>query len=203
MPSLPPIRACTSHDSCPLHPPPCPPLQVVHFVADFSARRSGGHAAGCGHAGASTTNLLSHEDQRNSRPGADGGCGSGAQQAGAAPQPVASMRRHSATSAHSAPVGDVEAATDKGSGDGDSSSGGLSRAASLSAPAPLTEPCDALTGAIVAATTPEAVVASGSDGQPKPEVRLAGWLARWLAGWLARWLAGWLPHLPSRPPCPS
>ena len=180
---------------------PCSALQMVHLLVDWSDRRSRRKAARG--AGASAANLLSHEDQRNSRSGRRRNKAATAASASAVAAPaVAVMEKQrpggaavaledaAAVAGATGPL-DVEtggsiqrgiaadggggsSCSDDGSGGGSSCSGDGSgsvstQVAELSSPGRLREPLDALTGAVVAATSPEVVQADRKG--PPAEVR--------------------------------
>lgn len=165
------------------HAPTCVP-QIVHFMADWGARRQmrKGGGGGCSHSHNSTTNLLTHEDQRNARstrggaapadsppavasmrksgalPGSAAVAAGGTPRAGGTPAPDAAAKRGASAAA-------LEAGTADGDGDGDDSCSVSTHACELSAPVgSLTEPCDAMTTAVVAASCPDTMAAQ-ADGQ--------------------------------------
>lgn len=177
--------------------PACtPPLQLVHMLAHLGAKHSQRKASAGGRspASASTANLLSHEDQRNSRRAAaaaptsapavpsmpklrraSGGAAAGAQ-AQAGGQDVENSGS-AATTPRAA--GDAGAQPPSEAGGSEAGEGGPSGRSSvsthlneLSAPAGLlTEPCDAMTSAVVAASCPDTVVGGDAGDKPCAEVR--------------------------------
>jgi hypothetical protein len=171
--------ACTSLQLCLLHSAlHCAAvllLQMVHLLVDWSDRRSRRKAAGCA-GGASSANLLSHEDHRNCRRSSrrtKATSASASASAVAAPAVAVMEKQRSGGEAgfDEAAAGslDVEAggstaqggAVDGGGGGSSCSDDGTgsvsTQMAELSSPRRLTEPLDALTGAVVAATSPEVV----------------------------------------------
>ncbi len=183
-----------------LHPPlPAPAPQLVHMLAHLGAKHSQrkAKAGGRSPASASTANLLSHEDQRNSRRAAAAAAAAAPTSAPAVPS-MPKLRRASggAVAGAEAQAGgqDVEnsgsaATTPRAAGAGaqppseaggsEAGEGGPSGRSSvsthlneLSAPAGLlTEPCDAMTSAVVAASCPDTVVGGDAGDKPCAEVR--------------------------------
>jgi zinc transporter ZupT len=123
----------------------------------------------------STTNLLSHQEQRSSRSRSGAAAADGS--ASDAAPAVAVMRKEGVEGTSAAAGGDVEAAGGAGAarpseaGDGDDASSVSTHVVELSAPVGLlTEPCDAMTTAVVAASQPD-TVAAGGDAPREREVR--------------------------------
>lgn len=168
-----------------------PALQIVHALAHLADRHSRRKGKGKPPAGSvSTANLLAHEDASSKGRGPRGS--SKHSLAATAPLPAAMEKRSSsggvagakaeggATPAAAAAAGlDLEAgpggsprqhhapgapAAEESGSSSQSESGGSAYSAELSGPGPLVEPCDSMTGAIVAATSPDVV-------EPEPSPR--------------------------------
>lgn len=172
-------RQWADRSSTLLHPPARP--QVVHLLAHWGVQRSqrkAGAGGGGGSAGASTVNLLSHEDQRNARPTKPPAVATMLKRPSAAGADVEATGSAAATpraGADAAAPPPSEAGDDASStgADGGSSSVGT-HVHELSAPVLLTEPCDAMTSAVVAASCPDTVAAAAGEPGAKPEVRRGG-----------------------------
>lgn len=191
-PCPPPLPYADAANTLP-PPPICP--QLVHLLAHLGAKHSQRKAAASGRS-TSTANLLSHEDQRNSRRAAAAAASAAPTAAPTVPS-MPKLRRASAAgaagqgataaqdvenlgSAASTPraAADAAAAPPSDAGGSEAGEGGPSGRSSvsthlneLSAPAELlTEPCDAMTSAVVAASCPDTVVAGEAADKPGPEV---------------------------------
>lgn len=168
-----------------------PGVQIVHMLAHLGAKHSQRKAAARGRnpASTSTANLLSHEDQRNARRAV---AATAAAPTTVPAVPSMPKLRHASEagpaaagagqdvenigSAASTPraAGDAGAPAPSEAGGSEACDGGPSGRSSvsthlneLSAPATLlTEPCDAMTSAVVAASCPDTVV--GGDAADKP-----------------------------------
>ncbi|EFN53619.1 expressed protein [Chlorella variabilis] len=165
--------------------------RIVHLIAHWGVKRSMRKAAAAagGAASASTTNLLTHEDQRNARPpastppavavmrkGRRAGAAGAAAAAAAADLEAGGSASGSPRKGAGAGPGEGEDAQGDGSERGGCERGGgrdvdgddcsvSTHMGDLSAPMPgLTEPCDAMTSAVVAASCPDTVAAT-ADGQ--------------------------------------
>lgn len=165
--------------------------RIVHMLAHLGAKHSQRKAAARGRnpASTSTANLLSHEDQRNARRAV---AATAAAPTTVPAVPSMPKLRHASEagpaaagagqdvenigSAASTPraAGDAGAPAPSEAGGSEACDGGPSGRSSvsthlneLSAPATLlTEPCDAMTSAVVAASCPDTVV--GGDAADKP-----------------------------------
>jgi hypothetical protein len=166
-------------------PRPC--LQIVHFIAHWGAQRScrAAAATGTSTASGSTTNLLSHAQHRPACSKEDqapavafmcrllrrGGCAGGAAKAGAASSDPA--HACSAGTLGASKHGDQAAAAEAGSARSSCDDDGCSvttQDPGLSAPVEgLTEPCDAVTSAVMAASCPD-TVASPACSSPAYQV---------------------------------
>ena len=163
--------------------------QIVHVIADLGARRSQRKARSL--ASSSTTNLLSRQEQHSAhsvqqqRPAdlapAMQAMGKDAQQrqrvgaaaaAGAdveAPEAGCSCKAGQQQGAD----GSMSAAAPAAAADAASCDDGNSVSTHLADLGPLPEPCDSVTGAVVAATSPEVVQESG-EAEPSAQVGFSG-----------------------------
>ena len=189
---------------------PCPPpSQLVHLLAHWGAKRSQRKAGAGGRspASASTANLLSHEDQRNARlaaaptaapaapsiprlkrPGSAGAAADGGAAAAGAERGDVETSGSAATTPRAA----ADAAAPPPSDDCDGgASGGSSVSTQLNElsapPGLLTEPCDAMTSAVVAASCPDTVAAGEGGEKGGGEVRAGHGAAAGPLGRAARW----------------